>query len=58
MVQFVYTYLARGRCNSVFSKILLIVISQFLLHGIAQKLIWNARITRKDIDINSVIISH
>ena len=28
LVQFVCAYLARGRCNSVFSKIFLIVISQ------------------------------
>ena len=37
LVQFVCTYLARGRCNSVFSKILLIVISWPVVNGIAQK---------------------
>ena len=58
MVQFLRTYLARGRCNSVFSKVLLIVISRLPLHGIAQKFIWNIRTARNDIDIISVIVPH
>ena len=51
----VHTSLER-RCNSIFSKIFLIVISWLLLHGITQSFIWNIRTARDDIDINSVII--
>ena len=58
LVQFVCTYLDRGRCNSVFYKILLIVISQLLLHGIAQNFRWNLRTARDDIHIISVILPH
>ena len=56
LVQFVCTYLDRGRCNSVFSKILWIVISWLLLHGIAQIFIWNICIARDDIEIISFLI--
>ena len=58
MVQFLCTYLTRGDCNSVFYKILLIVMSQVLLHGIAQKFRWNLRIARDDIHVISVILPH
>ena len=56
LLQFVCTYLLRGRCNSIFSKILLIVISRLLLHEIARNIIWNVRTARDNIDIISVII--
>ena len=56
LVQFVCTYLDRGRCNSVFSKILLIVIIWLLLHGIAQTFIFNICIARDDIEKNFVIV--
>ena len=58
LVQFVCTYLDRRRCNSVFSKILLVVISWLLLHGFAQNFIWNMCIARDDIEKFSVIVSH
>ena len=58
MGQFLCTYFSRGRCNSVLYKILLIVISQLLLHGIAQNFRQNIRTTRDDIDIISVILPH
>ena len=58
LVQFVCTYLDRGRCNSVFSKILFIVISWLLLHGIAQNFIWNIRTARDDIGVISLTIPH
>ena len=58
MLQFLCTYLSRGRCNSVFYKILLVVISQLLLHGIAQNFRWNIYTARDDIDIISMIIPH
>ena len=56
LIQFVCTYLDRWPCYSVFTKILLIVISRRLLHGIAQNLIWNIRVAIYDIDLISVII--
>ena len=58
LVQFVCTHIARGHCNSVFSKILSIVISLLLLYEIAQNFIWNIRTVRDNIDVISVIISH
>ena len=58
LVQFVCTYLARRRCNSVFSKILLIVMSRLLWHGIAQTLTWNIHTAKDNIDIISMIIPH
>ena len=58
MLQFLYIYLTRGRCNSVFYKILLTVIFQLLLHGITQNFRWNIPTARDDIDIISVILSH
>ena len=58
MVQFLCTYLTRGLFNSVVYKILLIVISQLLLHGIAQNFTWNICTARDDIDIISVIFPH
>ena len=58
LVQFVCTYLDRGRCNSVFSKILLIVITWLLLHGIAQNFIWNICIARDNIEKISVIVPY
>ena len=39
MVQFSRAYLTRGRCNSVFSKIILIVISRLVENGIAQRVL-------------------
>ena len=58
MIQFLCTYLTRGRCNSAFYKILLIIISQLLLNGIAQNFRWNICTTRDDIDIISVVLPH
>ena len=58
LVQFVCTYLDRGRCNSVFSKIPLIVISWLLLHGIAQNFIWNICIVGNHTEKFSVIVPH
>ena len=56
--QKINSYLTRGRCNSVFHKILLIVIPKLLFHGIAQNFRWNMRIASDDIDIISVILPH
>ena len=56
LVQFVCTYLGRGRCNPVFSKIILIVISWLLFYGITQNFIWNICIARDDIEKISVIV--
>ena len=47
LLQFVCTYLLRGRCNSIFSKILLIVISQLVVSGIAQKILHKIHAIRK-----------
>ena len=58
LVLFVSIYIARVCCYAVFSKILLIVISRLLFHGIGQNIIWNIRIAGDDIDIISVIIPH
>ena len=52
------TYLNRGRYNSGFYKILLKVICQLLLHGIAQNFTWHVRTARDDIDIISVVLPH
>ena len=38
MVQLLCPYLTRGLCNSVFSKIILIVISGLVMNGIAKKI--------------------
>ena len=58
LVKFVCIYLHRGRCNSLFSKILLLVISWLQLHGITQNFIWNICIARDDIKKISVIVPH
>ena len=57
-VQFLCTYITRRRCNSVFAKIILIVISRLLSHGIIQNFIWNICTARDDIEKVSVIVPH
>ena len=47
-----------GAAILFFYKILLVVVSQLLLHGIAQNFRWNMRTARDDIDIISVILPH
>ena len=56
LVEFVCTYLYRGRCKYPFSKIFLIVMSWLLLHAIAQNFIWNICTARDDIDIISMTL--
>ena len=51
MIQFGYKWLCRGRCYSVISKILMIVLSRILLHGIAQNFACNKHTLRDTIDI-------
>ena len=47
MVQFLWTYHTRGRCNSVFSQILLIVIPRLIVNGILQFFFQKIRNIRK-----------
>ena len=56
LVQFVCTYLVRGRCNSVFFKIILIVISRLVENGIAQKFLGKIHNIRKNIGTICVYI--
>ena len=58
LVKFMCPHPAKGRCNSVFSKILLIVMCRHLLHGIVQNFMWKIRTVKDDIYIISVIIPH
>ena len=51
MEQFLYTQLSTGGCYSVFSKILAVVLSRILLHGIVQNFACNILILQHDTDI-------
>ena len=48
----------KGELQFCFLQNFLIVISQLLLHGIAQNFRWNIRTLRDEIDIISVILPH
>ena len=57
MMQFGHVQLSKGSCYSVFSQILVVVLSRILLHGIEQNFACNILTLKDDIDVNFASIA-